>query len=75
MDYGPYLAFALRRILHALVAAFLIVLLAGVVISTNTSYQEMLREQELQACKRASRQPFSFEDYSPAVFRHCYGGF
>ena len=64
IDRGPFLYFALRRVLHALLGALLIVLLAGVAISTNTRYQEMLLGQELQACVREYQGELSFEDYS-----------
>jgi hypothetical protein len=73
IDHGPFLGFALRRILRSLVAALLIVLLAGAVISTNTGYQETLREQEVQACLRAHVDVLKYGHYSP-ILRFCSGG-
>jgi hypothetical protein len=64
----------LRRLLRVLVAAILVVLLAGVIIANDAGYRADLRAEELQACMRAYPYSFSFEDYSPAVFRFCYGG-
>ena len=56
MDHGPFLGFALRRVLRVVVAAILIVLLAGVVIVNDAGYQKMLWEEEMKACQRAAEQ-------------------
>ena len=61
VDHGPFAGFVLRRVLRALVAATLVVLLTGVVVAVTDDWaDEPLRAARLEACIRAAE--LRFED-------------